>query len=128
MKKINIFYWIFTSLFAFAMLGSGISSLLMPAMSQQGFNEMHMPTHLIPFLSIAKILGAITILIPASPRLKEWAYAGLMFDLFGAIWCVAHVKSAENWAPIFLFVAVGFTSYFLYHARLKAKTQALAAR
>ena len=43
-----------------------------------------MPAYLISFLSIAKILGVIAILIPGFPRIKEWAYAGLMFDLIGA--------------------------------------------
>ena len=31
-----------------------------------------------------KLLGAFAILIPRLPRLKEWAYAGMIFDLTGA--------------------------------------------
>jgi hypothetical protein len=30
------------------------------------------------------VLGAIAILVPRYPRLKEWAYAGIFFDLTGA--------------------------------------------
>jgi hypothetical protein len=30
------------------------------------------------------VLGAIAILAPRFPRLKEWAYAGIFFDLTGA--------------------------------------------
>jgi DoxX-like family len=30
------------------------------------------------------VLGAIAILVPRFPRLKEWAYAGIFFDLTGA--------------------------------------------
>jgi hypothetical protein len=35
-------------------------------------------------LGFWKVLGAITILVPRFPRLKEWAYAGIFFDLTGA--------------------------------------------
>ena len=33
---------------------------------------------------LEKVLGAIAILAPRFPRLKEWAYAGIFFDLTGA--------------------------------------------
>ena len=35
-------------------------------------------------LGFWKVLGAIAILVPRYPRLKEWAYAGVFFDLTGA--------------------------------------------
>jgi hypothetical protein len=35
-------------------------------------------------LGVWKVLGAIAILVPRFPRLKEWAYAGIFFDLTGA--------------------------------------------
>jgi uncharacterized membrane protein YphA (DoxX/SURF4 family) len=38
-----------------------------------------------------KVLGAIAILVPRFPRLKEWAYAGIFFDLTGAAASVAAV-------------------------------------
>jgi hypothetical protein len=31
-----------------------------------------------------KILGGIAVLLPGTPRLKEWAYAGIFFDLTSA--------------------------------------------
>ena len=30
------------------------------------------------------MLGAVALLVPRWPRLKEWAYAGIFFDLTGA--------------------------------------------
>jgi hypothetical protein len=44
-------------------------------------------------LGIWKALGAIAILAPRFPRLKEWAYAGIFFDLTGAVASVAAVGS-----------------------------------
>ena len=36
-------------------------------------------------LGIWKLLGAVALVIPRFPRLKEWAYAGVLFDLTGAV-------------------------------------------
>jgi hypothetical protein len=35
-------------------------------------------------LGVWKVLGVIAILVPGSPRIKEWAYAGILFDVIGA--------------------------------------------
>ena len=120
MKKTNITYWILTGLFAFVMTGSAIPNILVNPMSVQGFHEMGYPTYIIPFLGWAKLLGSVAILVPGFSRLKEWAYAGLIFDLLGATYSVANSgKTLDQWAPIFIFVALGFGSYFAYHKRLK---------
>ena len=44
------------------------------------------PAYFTPFIGVAKILGVIAILIPGFPRIKEWAYAGLAYDLIGAVY------------------------------------------
>ena len=42
------------------------------------------PMYFFGILGVWKALGAIAILVPRFPRLKEWAYAGIFFDLTGA--------------------------------------------
>ena len=49
------------------------------------------PLYFFRILGFWKILGAIAILVPRFPRLKEWAYAGIFFDLTGA---------AATWAAV----------------------------
>ncbi len=44
------------------------------------------PIYFISFISIAKLIGSIVIIIPGLNRIKEWAYAGLFFDLAGAVY------------------------------------------
>ncbi|MBD2703221.1 DoxX family protein [Spirosoma sp. BT702] len=128
-KKVNVTYWILTGLFAFVMTGSAIPNIMVNPISVQGFSEMGYPTYIIPFLGWAKLLGSVAILVPGFPRLKEWAYAGLMFDLLGATYSVANSgKDVSNWAPIFIFVALGFASYFFYHKKLKATATDKAAQ
>ncbi|HEX3078811.1 MAG TPA: DoxX family protein [Puia sp.] len=119
MKKIRIFYWIVTGIFLLMMAFSGIASLASPEQSVKFFNTLNMPSYLISFLSIAKLAGVIAILVPGYPRLKEWAYAGLTFDLIGAVYCNYAVgKPTAEWAPILIFIALAFASYFLYHKKL----------
>jgi uncharacterized membrane protein YphA (DoxX/SURF4 family) len=123
MKKTNITYWILTGLFAFVMLGSAIPDIMVVPMAVQGFKEMGYPAYLIPFLGWAKLLGVVAILVPGFSRIKEWAYAGLVFDLLGATYSVANSgKTIADWSPMLVFLALGAGSYIFYHKRLKAMT------
>lgn len=124
MKKTKIIYWILTGLFAFFMLGSAIPDALVMPVAVEGFREMGYPTYLIPFLGVAKILGVFAILMPGYPRIKEWAYAGLTFDLIGATYSIINSgKSIGNWGPMFIIIAVAAGSYIYYHKKLNANTQ-----
>jgi hypothetical protein len=120
MKKIRITYWILTGLFAFVMLGSAIPDILVSPMAVEGFREMGLNPALVPFVGIAKALGVVAILTPGFPRLKEWAYAGLIFDLIGATYILIAIgKPIGLYAPMFIFIALGFGSYFFYHKKKK---------
>jgi hypothetical protein len=82
------------------------------------------PYSVLTLLSIAKILGVITILVPGFPRLKEWAYAGFTFDLVGAVY--AGLSTGDpilQWAPVLLGLVFVFGSYICYH-KLQAAKQA----
>lgn len=115
-----------TGLFAFVMFGSAIPDALLMPIAVKGFAEMGMPAYLLPFLGIAKMLGVVAILIPGFSRIKEWAYAGLMFDLIGATYSVANSgKTFGDWAPVLLFIGLGFASYAWYHKRLKMRSTSL---
>jgi hypothetical protein len=52
--------------------------------SQQSIQIIHeglgYPIYFIQFISVAKLIGVIVILVPGSGRIKDWAYAGLFFD------------------------------------------------
>ena len=85
MKGRTIAYWTTTILIAF-FIGSGGGAQLV-----QYFRNPHgvvpllgYPMYFFGILGFWKVLGAIAILVPRYPRLKEWAYAGIFFDLTGA--------------------------------------------
>ncbi|RYD93157.1 MAG: DoxX family protein [Sphingobacteriales bacterium] len=125
MKKINVLYWVFTSLFCFFMLGSAIPDILVSPMAVQGIHgDLGYPVYFIPFIGIAKALGVLALLLPISPRLKEWAWAGLFFDLTGAIYSVAAIGKPDAFFML-LPLSVGIVAYVFYRkrqARQKAGT------
>ncbi|SFH38412.1 DoxX-like family protein [Actinopolymorpha cephalotaxi] len=43
------------------------------------------PGYLATIMGTAKIAAAVVVVAPRLPRLKEWAYAGVMINLVGAI-------------------------------------------
>jgi hypothetical protein len=64
------------------------------------FTHLGYPSYLLPFLGTAKILGVAVALTPGVPRLKEWAFAGLTFDLTGALYSHLSVGDpARVWMP-----------------------------
>ena len=92
MKSKNIAYWITTILVAFPMASGGAMQVARVPATVEGFvNILHYPAYFVTILGVWKVLGAIAILIPRFPRLKEWAYAGIIFDLTGAAASIAAV-------------------------------------
>jgi hypothetical protein len=121
MKKTRIIYWTFTSLFAFMMLGSAIPDLFSANIAKAGFTKMGMPVYLLPFLGVAKTLGVIAIFIPGYPRIKEWAYAGLVFDLLGATYSIAASgQPAVNCTFMIVPLLLAAGSYTWYYKNLEA--------
>ena len=124
MKRINILYWIITGLFAaFMLLGALPDVISSPDAVKIVSHDLGYPAYLVPFLGVAKVLGCIAILVPGFPRLKEWAYAGLFFDLTGAAYSGFKVNPDPKEALFIIFYAFLFASYFLYHKRMTMMAQ-----
>jgi hypothetical protein len=84
-KSRNITYWITTGLVAFFIGGGGASQVWQFWISPHSVVPiLGYPMYFFLILGIWKVLGAIAILVPRYPLLKEWAYAGIFFDLTGA--------------------------------------------
>jgi hypothetical protein len=110
----KIAYWIFTALAAALMTLSAIPDILYAPEAVAIFGKLGYPSYLLPFLGIAKLLGAIAILQPWFRRLKEWAYAGITFDLIGAFY--SHLSVGDP-VSLWIFSVIGLfltlTSYIL---------------
>ena len=120
-KTINTLYWIFTILFAALMLFSSWSSIVVNEDAVKLIHDMlGYPVYFIPFTGWAKLIGVIVILIPGYSRIKEWAYAGLFFDLVGATYS-AVAMAGFDLSMLFMVLPFSFlfASYFLSHKRRK---------
>lgn len=85
MKAKSIVFWIMTALVAFFIGGGGFAQIWQYIASPHGVVPvLGYPMYFFAILGFWKVLGAIAILAPRFPRLKEWAYAGIFFDLTGA--------------------------------------------
>jgi DoxX-like family len=84
-KGRNIAYWTTTGLVAFFIGGGGAAQIAQFLGNPHGVVPiLRYPLYFFAILGFWKVLGAIAILAPRFPRLKEWAYAGIFFDLTGA--------------------------------------------
>lgn len=129
-KTINTVYWITTILFAALMIFSAVGGL---QPSQQAIQLMHnglgYPVYFIQFISVAKLLGAIAILVPGlNSSIKEWAYAGLFFDLAGAIY--SGIASSGKFDPMMLSMLIwilsGVISYYYWHKKKTSLRQSIS--
>jgi uncharacterized membrane protein YphA (DoxX/SURF4 family) len=88
-------YWVCTVLIVFFMLPGGIVQVLRVPQTVEGFAKLGFPVYFVVLVGVWKILGSLAILWPGFPLLKEWAYAGIFFDLTGA--AVANGATHEVW-------------------------------
>jgi uncharacterized membrane protein YphA (DoxX/SURF4 family) len=84
-------YWTATTLIALALLSGGAAYLFRVEEPLRGMAALGYPAYFVTLLGIWKVLGGLAILAPRLPRLKEWAYAGIAFDLTGAAFSHAAV-------------------------------------
>ncbi|MBO7747838.1 DoxX family protein [Paenibacillus sp. MWE-103] len=120
MKKTLIPYWIFTGLLAVFMGIGAIPDVSSSSDAVELFKHLGYPDYLLPFLGIAKLLGVAAILIPGFPRIKEWAFAGLFFDLSGAMFSTIAVDGLASGLIFLIGYIMIAGSYFYYHQRSKS--------
>ena len=123
-KSTNIVYWISTIVFAALMIFSASGGLQPSKPAIQLIHDtLGYPVYFIQFISIAKLVGCIVILIPGLNRsIKEWAYAGLFFDLAGAVY--SGIATSGNFDPMMLtmlaWILPGIVSYYCWHKKIKS--------
>jgi uncharacterized membrane protein YphA (DoxX/SURF4 family) len=120
-KRDRIIFWISTGLFGAFMLSSAIPNIMSTQEWVDVFKMLGYPAYMLPFLGVAKLLGSIAILIPGFPRIKEWAYAGMFFDLIGAVYSGLAVGGFDPQMLVLLVpFGLGALSY-IYHHKLTSQ-------
>src|SRR5437764_12109737 len=111
-KAKSIAYWTPTILVALPIGSGGVAQMAQFRANPHGTVPVRgYPLYFVAIMGFWKALGAIAILVPRFPRLKEWAYAGIFFDLTGAAASVAAVGNYGAYAfhVIAPLIIAGFT-------------------
>lgn len=121
MKTNKIIYWICTGLVAAMMLMSGFMYLSKAPQVVEGMKTLGFPDFFRVLLGVAKIAGAIALVVPGFNTIKEWAYAGFTFVFIGAI--CAHVTTDTSFVGALVALLLLAGSYAFHHKLLKAKAE-----
>ena len=121
-KTINILYWVFTIIFAALMIFSSYGSLIVNEDSKTLIHDqLGFPVYFIPFTGWAKLIGSIVILIPGLKTIKEWAYAGLFFDLIALVYSSIALSGTVD--PMMAFMLIwfipGILSYYFWKRKMR---------
>ncbi len=90
-KKVG--YWVLTVLMVLWLLPSGIVDVMGSPFAVKILAHLGYPAYMAYILGAAKLLAIAAILFPRSWLLREWAYAGLTFELIGAF--ISHICSHD---------------------------------
>src|SRR5262245_22143025 len=93
-KARTIGYWVATGLLGLVFAAGGVSDLSGSPQVLEGMAHLGYPAYFVAIIGVWKVLGAVALLAPRFPRLKEWAYAGIFFDLTGA--AASHAASGDS--------------------------------
>ena len=81
----TVAYWVTTALVEFELILGGIWDVLRTQHVRGLIHLLGYPEYFLIILGVWKLLGAVALVMPGFPRLKEWTYAGVIFNFTGAI-------------------------------------------
>lgn len=96
------------------MTSTGVVQLIHFDQEIERMDHLGYPHYFLTILGVSKLLGAIAVLVPKFPLIKEWAYAGFIFTMLGALYShmAMNDEIGEYFPPIFL-LGLTLTSYFM---------------
>jgi len=110
----TIAYWATTGLLSLALFGSGLGKLTQQEPLVQSMEHLGFPLYLMTILGVWYVGAAIALMAPGLARVKEWAYAGIVFAMTGAF--ASHLFAGDGVAmaaPTLVLTALAIGSYWL---------------
>ncbi len=80
------------------MTAVGIACVMQTDLALAAVRHLGYPDSLLPLLGLWNLLGVAALLLIGFPRLKEWAYAGFIFELSTAAY--SHLVKGDHWASV----------------------------
>ena len=96
MKTKVIGYWVTTAILVFVMFSGAVGELTHNWGTLETVTILGYPLYLLTIVAVWKVAGSIALLVPGFPRLKEWASAGIFFNMTGAVVSHAAVGDARR--------------------------------
>lgn len=106
MQTRSIGYWTSTLVLVFVLISGGYGELTHQWGTLETASVLGYPLYFLTIIGAWKIAGGIVLLVPRVPRLREWAYAGIFFNMTGA--AASHVF-ANDFGPGAFHVLVPLT-------------------
>jgi uncharacterized membrane protein YphA (DoxX/SURF4 family) len=110
----TIAYWVFTLIAAWEMIAGGFWDLLRIEYVRVLMTHLGYPLYVLFIIGAWKIPCGAALLAPGFARLKEWAYAGAVFNYTGAV--ASHIAvgdGASHWLPPLVFALFALASWAL---------------
>ncbi len=110
----TIAYWVTTVLVAAESVLGGVWDILQIPYVRADIENLGYPAYFLVIIGVWKLLGAVAVLVPRFPRLKEWAYAGMFFNYTGAV--ASHLAvghGAQSVAYPIIVTGLVVTSWYL---------------
>jgi uncharacterized membrane protein YphA (DoxX/SURF4 family) len=107
-------YWLTTGLLALDFTVGGAFQIACPPQVMNAMTHFGYPAYFVTLLGVWKVLGGLALLVPGYPRLKEWAYAGIFFDVTSAVVSILAVGDGLASASLpLVFLALTVASWAL---------------
>ncbi len=123
MKKVRVAYYIVTVIFSLGILAGAIVDVTGNPGAKEMMMHLGYPVYVMYIVGWAKILGIIGIWQNKSATLREWAYAGLTFDLVGAL--ISHLAvgdGPQGFMPALVGLLLCSASYALFKKKQQTAT------
>ncbi|MBV9168979.1 MAG: DoxX family protein, partial [Chloroflexi bacterium] len=107
MNTRSVAYWTATAVLVFAVVSGGIGELLHAWGTPDTALVLGYPMYILTILGFWKLLGGIALVVPGFTRIREWAWAGIFFNMTGA--AASHAFASDYgpygfhlWVPLSL--------------------------
>ncbi len=118
----TVAYWTVTGVLVFNLLAVGLAELLQLQGNAAGMQALGYPLYMMTILGTWKVLGSMAMLAPGFLRLKEWAYAGVFFNMSGA--AVSHAVVGDQAWHVYYTAALAIITLISWALRPEGRTLA----
>jgi len=89
----KVAYWTSTAILTLGLFTGGLSQLANQQDTVAAIEHLGYPLYFMSIIGTWKVLAVVALLVPGFTRLKEWAYAGVFFNMTGAV--ISHLVCGD---------------------------------